>query len=87
MMSHFELLTPKFLQKFLFRLTNSTSYNNKFHFELLTLRLNFNLSTFELDFELPTLTNSKRKNKKFHFELLTQWLKFYFVTFKLQTRS
>ena len=47
MTSHFELLTRTFLQEFFFRLTNSTLQNIKFHFELLTRRLNFYFSTFE----------------------------------------
>ena len=64
----------------------------KFHFELLTHRLNFYFSTFELITRILTnnnnsSTNSKLKNKKFHFELQTQWVNFYFITFELLTRG
>ena len=41
MTSHFELLTRKFSQKLFFRVTNSTSSNNKLNFELITCRFNF----------------------------------------------
>ena len=41
MISHFELLTQKFLEKWFFRVTNSTSSNTKLNFELLTQRLTF----------------------------------------------
>ena len=44
MTSHFELLTRKFLEKLFFQVTNSTSQNIKFHFELLTQRLDFYFS-------------------------------------------
>ena len=47
------------------RVTNSKSKNKKFHFELLTRRLNFYFFYFRV-------TNSKLKNKKLHFELLTR---------------
>ena len=47
MMSHFELITQKFLQKFVFQVTNPTLKNIKFHFELLT-RI-FTLWSYYLD--------------------------------------
>ena len=45
MTSHLNLLTRKFLQKLFSRVTNSTLWNTKFHFKLLTRILNFHLST------------------------------------------
>ena len=48
MTSHFESLTQKFLHRFFFRVTNSTSWKIKLNFELLTRRFNFYFSTFEL---------------------------------------
>ena len=48
MPSHFELLTPKFLWKFFFRVANSTSWNIKLNFQLLTRRFIFYFSTSEL---------------------------------------
>ena len=69
--SDFELLTRKFLQKFFFPVTNSTSWNIKLNFEL---------------FLCFRVTNSKFKNKKFHLELLTQRLNFHFFAFELLTR-
>ena len=46
--SHFEIVTRKFLQKLFFQVTNSTSSNIEFHFELLTQWVNFYFDTFEL---------------------------------------
>ena len=48
MASQFELLTRKFLKKFFYRITNSTSQNVKLNFELLPRKFNFYFSTFEL---------------------------------------
>ena len=48
MTSHFESLTQKFLHRFFFWVTNSTSWKIKLNFELLTRRFNFYFSTFEL---------------------------------------
>ena len=41
---HFKLLTRKFLEKLFSQVTNSISQNIKFHFELLTQRLDFYFS-------------------------------------------
>ena len=48
MASHFELLTRKFLYKFFFRVTNSTSQNSRLNFELLARRLKVYFFIFEL---------------------------------------
>ena len=48
MATDFELLTWKLLKKFFFRVNRSTSLNINSHFELLTWRLNFYCSAFEL---------------------------------------
>ena len=48
MTSHFELLSQKFLYRFFYGVTNSTSWKIKLNFELLTRRFNFYFSTFEL---------------------------------------
>ena len=48
MTSHFESLTQKFLHRFFFWVTNSTSWKIKLNFELLTRRFNFYFSTYEL---------------------------------------
>ena len=46
--SYFGSLTRKCFQKFFFRVTNSTLYNVKLNFELLTRSINFYFFTFEL---------------------------------------
>ena len=46
MTSRFELLTRKFLNKFVFRVTSSTSWNIELNFEELTRRFNCYFSTF-----------------------------------------
>ena len=61
MASHFDLLTRKFLKKFFFWVTNSTSWNIKLNFELLTWR--FNLMGALL-FSHYRVTNVKLINEK-----------------------
>ena len=79
MTSTFELLTRKFLQKFFSRVTNSTSWNIRFHFEFLTRN-----ETFFFQFQV---NNSKLKYKKDNFELLTRCANFYCITFELVIRG
>ena len=61
MASHFELLTQKFLYKFLFRVTNSTSQNIILNFVLLARRVKFYVFIFELltlDWKIKGYTSS-----------------------------
>ena len=69
----------EYLYKIFFRVTNSTSQKMKFHFDLVTRKLNFYFSTFEL------LTRSRKI--KFYFELQAGWVNFYFITFKSLTQG
>ena len=89
MTSHFGLLIRKCLQKFFFRVTNSTLYNIKLNFELLTRKLNFYFFTFELKnkkLHFDLLTRSQ-KIKKHHFELLILRLNLFCSTLELLTQS
>ena len=81
MTSHFESLTQKFLHRFFFRVTNSTSWKIKLNFELLTRRFNFYFSTFELLTQRwktksctlsQKITQSQKIKTKKYFELLTR---------------